>query len=276
MKSQIKNALSIDFEDWYQGIFQIGYSDWGRYENRLGKSLSMVMDLLEKHRIRATFFVLGYIADRFPGLVEMIAEKGHEVASHGYYHRPIFEQTPEEFRQDLLRSKKAIESIAGVRTKGYRAPFFSIREDTLWALDIIKELGFEYDSSIFPTKNFLYGIPDAPQTIYSIKGNGLIEFPLSVVKKGGMTIPVCGGFYMRALPYQVIKWGISYFNRTKGPAVVYLHPWELDTGKPKIKVELKWKMIYEYNLHTMKKKLERLVEDFEFTTISEVIFDGGE
>jgi len=231
------------------------------------------MRLFDRYNIRATFFVLGYVAEKFPAIVKMISEKGHEIASHGYYHRPIFTLTRQEFKEDALRAKKTIEDAADVKINGYRAPFFSIREDTLWALDILKELGFSYDSSIFPTKNFIYGIPDAPQTIYSIKGNGLIEFPLSVVKKNGITLPICGGFYMRALPYKVIKWGISYFNRTKGPAVVYLHPWELDTGKPKIKVELKWKIVYEYNIHTMKKKLEQLLNDFQFTTIKEAIFN---
>jgi len=231
------------------------------------------MRLLDRHNIRATFFVLGYVAEKFPALVKMISEKGHEIASHGYYHRPVFTLTRQEFKEDALRAKKIIEDAADVKINGYRAPFFSVREDTLWALDILKELGFSYDSSIFPTRNFMYGIPDAPQTIYSIKGNGLMEFPLSVVKKNGMTLPICGGFYMRALPYKVIKWGISYFNRTKGPAVVYLHPWELDIAKPKIKVELKWKIIYEYNIHTMKKKLERLLNDFQFTTMKEAIFN---
>lgn len=274
MNTKVKNALSIDLEDWYQGILQISHSDWRHYENRLEKNLNTLIDLFNKHHIRATFFVLGYIADKFPELVRLIAKNGHEIGSHGYYHRPIFEQNPQEFREDVLRSKKVIESVAGVTIKGYRAPCFSITKKTLWALDILKELGFAYDSSIFPTKNFLYGIPDAPRSIYKIGGSGLIEFPLSVIKKCNLTIPVCGGFYMRMLPYAFIRRGILSFNRSTGPAVVYLHPWELDVEKPRIKVpmSLKWKIIYEGNIKTMQKKIEQLMQDFHFTTISEVLY----
>jgi polysaccharide deacetylase family protein (PEP-CTERM system associated) len=273
-KAKVINAFSIDFEDWYQGVLQINYSDWPRYQSRIERNLITILELLSKHCIRATFFILGYIADKFPEFVKLIAANGHEIASHGYYHRPVFEQTPEEFRQDVLRSKKIIESVAGVAVQGYRAPFFSITKKTLWALNILKEAGFKYDSSIFPTKNFLYGIPDAPQTIYKAGEDGLIEFPLSVIKRSGITVPVCGGFYMRMLPYALIKWGISSFNRTRGPAVIYLHPWELDLEKPKINIPmpLKWKIIYGCNIKTMKKKIEQLMREFRFTTISEVLY----
>lgn len=268
----IKNALSIDVEDWYQGILNIPSSDWHRYENRLEKNLIQIIDLLNRHKIKATFFVLGFIAEKFPESIEMIAGNGHEIACHGYFHRPIFTQTPQEFEEDVLRSKEILERIAGVEIKGYRAPFFSITENTLWALDILKKLGFLYDSSIFPTKNFLYGIPDAPHTIYRPKGGGLIEFPLSVIRKMGRNIPVCGGFYMRMMPYGFIRWGISSFNSLNGPAVVYLHPWEIDVEKPQIPLPLKWRIIHDCNIRTMKRKFQRLVGDFQFTTIDEVLF----
>lgn len=273
-KTEIKNALSIDLEDWYQGVLQIDYKDWHRYENRLERNLAVILTLLNQHHVRATFFVLGYIADKFPELIKLIAKNGHEIASHGYCHRPVFEQTPEEFRQDVSRSKKAIESVTNFPVKGYRAPFFSITEKTLWALDILNELGFKYDSSVFPTKNFLYGIPRAPQAIYNINNGAMIEFPLSVIKKNKITVPICGGFYMRMLPYKLIKWGISSFNRSIGPAVIYLHPWELDLKKPKIEIPLplKWRIIYECNIGAMRKKMERLVDDFKFAPISEVLF----
>lgn len=271
MQSEPKNALSIDLEDWYQGILQIKYSDWQLYENRLEKNVGELLRLLKVHNIKATFFVLGYIAQTFPGIVKSIASEGHEIASHGYSHRPIFEQSPEEFKEDVYRSKKVLEEAGGVSVKGYRAPFFSIRKDTLWALDILQQLGFEYDSSIFPIKNFLYGIPDAPHTMYKTGRGGLIEFPLTVIKRSGVTIPVCGGFYMRAMPYGLLKWGLASFNRSKGPGIIYLHPWELDCNKPKLPMALKWKIIHEYNINTMKRKLERLLEDFRFTTVGEVI-----
>jgi len=274
MRYKMKNALSVDVEDWYQGILQIGYNQWSQYEERLSKGLNKVLDLFAKYNARATFFVLGYIADKFPEAVERIARGGHEVASHGYYHRPIFEQTPQEFEEDVSRSKKIIESITNTKVKGYRAPFFSVRKDTLWALDILEELGFEYDSSIFPTKNFLYGIPDSAHTAYKAGKGKLVEFPLSVIGRGRFTIPVCGGFYMRVMPYKLIKHGIRHFNRSKGPAVIYMHPWELDKEKPKLPMPLKWRIIYDYNIKTMGSKIERLINDFSFTTIGEVLFGG--
>jgi len=274
LKNRVRNALSIDLEDWYHGVLQINYADWHQYENRLEKSLSLILNLLNRHHAHATFFVLGDIANKFPEFIKLIVENGHEIASHGYYHRSIFKQTPQEFKEDVSRSKKVLESITGLTIKGYRAPFFSITKETLWALDILKELGFKYDSSIFPTKNFLYGISDAPQTIYKVADGSLIEFPLSVIKKCRITIPICGGFYLRMLPYLLIKWGISSFNDSLGPTVVYLHPWELDVEKPKINIPMsfKWKIIYECNIKTMKKKIERLLDDFQFTTISKVLF----
>lgn len=272
IKNNFKNALSIDVEDWYQGVLQISYVHWHNYEDRLEKNLIFILDKLKRYNIKATFFVLGYIADKFPKFVKMIIDNSHEVASHGYWHRPIFEQTPSEFREDVERSKKVIEDIAQVKIKGYRAPFFSITKETLWALDILTELGFQYDSSIFPTKNFLYGIPDSPQTVYKLNHSDLIEFPLSVIKRFGLTFPICGGFYMRATPYRLTKWGILSFNHYKGPAIVYLHPWELDEDKPRLRLPLKWKIIYEYNVISMRNKVEQLFNDFQFATISEVVF----
>lgn len=268
----MKNALSIDVEDWYQGMLNVPSDKWVFYEGRLEKGMDIVMNLLNSRGIKATFFVLGYAAEKYPKTIKEIAKNGHEVASHGYSHRPAFAQTPQEFKDDVLRSKGILEGIINARVTGYRAPFFSITKNSLWALEILNELGFLYDSSVFPVKNFLYGIPDAPHTVYRPVQGGLIEFPLSVIRRLGMNIPVCGGFYMRAMPYNFIKYGISSFNRAGGPAVIYLHPWELDEEKPKIPLPLKWKIIHEYNIAAMKKKFQRLLDDFQFTTISEVLF----
>lgn len=277
IKAEVKNALSIDLEDWYHGVLQIDYANWHQYENRLEKNLITILNLLNKYHTQATFFILGHIADKFPGFVKLIAENGHEIASHGYNHRPIFEQTPQEFKEDVLRSKKVIESLTNVAIEGYRAPFFSVTKKSLWALNILKELDFKYDSSIFPTKNFLYGIPDAPQAIYRIKENGLIEFPLSVVKVLGANLPISGGFYLRTLPYSLMKLGLLSYNHKGYPAIIYIHPWELDVDKPKIPIRLprKWRFIYEHNTgNKFKNKFELLMKDFKFTSISEVLNAG--
>jgi len=269
---KIKNALSIDVEDWYQGILQVKQEDWPKYENRVKHGLDNILTILDAHKIKATFFILGYLAEKQPGIVSMISGAGHEIASHGYWHKLVYRLTPQEFREDVTRSKVAIESITKKKVRGYRAPFFSIVKDSLWALEILNDLGFDYDSSIFPMKNFLYGIPDADGNIYKISGTNMTEFPLSVLKISGFRFPVCGGFYLRSLPYWISACGIRSFNRKGHPAVVYMHPWELDRAKPKIPMGLKWKFIHEYNIATMENKLKLLVKDFYFTSIEEVLF----
>lgn len=272
MAKEIKNALSVDLEDWFQGILQVDSKDWSKYENRLAINLSKILAILSNQSIKATFFVLGYIAEKYSTLVTEIVQAGHEIACHGYYHEPIYKQTPEEFREDVLRSKKTIESIINTNVIGYRAPFFSMAKDCMWAIEILQELGFKYDSSVFPTKNFLYGIPDAPQRIYKLGKTDIVEFPLSVLNVMGFKLPICGGFYLRSLPYFVTRYGIQLFNKKGWPVIIYIHPWELDVEKPKLPMGLKWRIIHEYNLNTMEKKFTRLVQDFNFTTVEEVLF----
>ncbi len=272
----IRNALSIDLEDWYQGMLQVNYGDWNKYEDRLSASVDKILNLLSSQGRKATFFTLGYIAERHPEIIRQVAQAGHEIASHGYAHRPVYAQTPEEFRDDVIRSKKIIEAISATEIIGYRAPFFSITKKSLWALGILQELGFKYDSSIFPTRNFLYGIPDAPQTIYRPDTEGLIEFPLSVLRIRGLNLPVCGGFYLRTLPYFISAYGIRQLNRRGWPAIIYLHPWELDTDKPKIPYGLKWRIIYDHNIAKTENKFRCLLKNFEFTTIREVLFGAKE
>ncbi len=270
--NKIKNALSIDVEDWYQGILQIKQEGWPKYENRIKQGLDKILRILDTYKTKATFFILGYLAEKQPDVINKISCAGHEIASHGYWHKLIYNQTPQEFREDVARSKDAIESITKKKVRGYRAPFFSITKDSLWALEILNDLGFDYDSSIFPVKNFLYGIPDADGSIHKISDTDITEFPLSVLKINGFRFPVCGGFYLRSLPYLISSCGIRSFNRSGQPVVVYLHPWELDIDKPKIPMGLKWKIIHEYNIATMENKLKLLVRDFYFTSIEEVLF----
>jgi len=230
------------------------------------------LDILSANQAKATFFILGYAAEKNPLIVEAIARAGHEIAVHGYGHRPVYELSPDEFKEDVKRSKEILELISKTRVIGYRAPFFSITKKSLWALDILHDLGFEYDSSVFPTKNFMYGIPDAPHTIYKAGDKGILEFPMSVNRFFGVNIPACGGFYLRALPYFVTEYGIRRFNSKGYPAIVYMHPWELDVHKPKVRLPLRWKIVHEYNIASMEKKIRRLTKVFEFTTIKEVLF----
>ena len=272
MPPKIKNALSIDVEDWYQGLLQMPSSEWPRQEDRLGASITKILDILAACHVKATFFVLGYVAVKHPEIVRQIAKGRHELASHGYSHQLVYRQSPAQFRDDVKRSKELIETAANLTIKGYRAPFFSITKECLWAFDILNDLGFSYDSSVFPAKNFLYGMPDAPSAPYKIDKTNMLEFPLSVLKIANFRLPVCGGFYFRSLPYSVTKYGINHFNNKGRPAIIYMHPWEIDTGKPRIPMSLKWKLVHEFNISGMEAKFRRLVKDFSFTTISEVLF----
>ena len=268
----VRNALSIDVEDWYQGLLQMPSSDWPRQEDRLGASLTRILDILAASQVKATFFVLGFAVEKHPEIVRQIVKGGHELASHGYRHQLVYRQSPAQFRDDVLRSKELIEDAANLKVLGYRAPFFSITKECLWAFDILNDLGFSYDSSVFPAKNFLYGMPDAPSTPYKIEKTGMLEFPLSVLKIANFRLPVCGGFYLRSMPYVITRCGIKHFNNKGQPAVIYMHPWEIDTGKPRIPMSLKWKLVHEFNISAMENKFRRLLKDFSFTTISEVLF----
>lgn len=272
MPPKIKNALSIDVEDWYQGLLQMPNSDWPKQQDRLSANITKILDILATCQVKATFFVLGCVADKHPEIIGQIVKGGHELASHGFGHQLVYRQSPAQFRDDVKRSKELIENAANVKIRGYRAPFFSITKDCLWAFDILNDLGFSYDSSVFPAKNFLYGMPDAPSTPYKIDKTDMLEFPLSVLKIANLRLPVCGGFYLRTLPYPVTKFGINRFNNKGRPAIIYMHPWEVDPGKPSIPMSLKWKLIHEFNIAAMENKFRRLLKDFSFTTISEVLF----
>jgi len=269
----VKNILQIDVEDWY---CDLDPQDWNKYEPRVVTATDRVLSILRESGTRATFFVLGYVAERFPGLVKNIEEQGHEVGSHGYGHRRISDQTPEEFEKDVRRSIAILESITLKKIKGYRAPQFTIVKDTLWALDILRKMGLEYDSSIFPVKTPLYGIPDAPLFPYRIGpgnakgGDGLIEIPLSIYTSPilGKRVPVAGGFYFRFFPYFFIRHALKTINRRGNVAVCYIHPWEFDPGKPRID-GLRW--YHYYGLGATEKKFRRLLADFTFISTLEWI-----
>ncbi|MEW5803001.1 MAG: XrtA system polysaccharide deacetylase [bacterium] len=272
------NALSIDMEEYFQAKVMesvIHFQEWGMQESRIRANVHCILNLFQKFRTRATFFILAWNAERYPDLVREIQKEGHEIASHGYKHMDIYRQTPEEFRSDLTRSKRILEQISHVAIRGYRAPTFSIRQDTLWALDILIEEGFRYDSSIFPIFHDRYGIPDSPRFPYRIrtpKNKSIREFPLSTVSLLGQNFPIAGGGYFRLLPYPLIQRAVLQLNQNeRRPAVIYLHPWELDPDQPRLSIGPVNRFRHYVNLHKTEKKLAQLLQDFRFAPLFEIL-----
>ncbi len=277
------NAMTVDLEDWYHSIESIPMHDWGKYETRLYEGTYKLLEMFKLVDVRGTFFVLGDVAAKHPSLVRSIQSSGHEIATHGYAHRLVYRQTPQEFRDDVRRSIGVIEEIIQDKVCGYRAPYWTITKESYWALDVLMEEGIKYDSSIYPIKTYLYGIPDAPVYPYRVKGsNGgeLVEFPPSTVTIGGVRIPVAGGFYLRALPSWTVRLGLRRINRAGHPAMVYLHPPEFDAMKPIVKLPFKERILHYYNLGVVEQKLRSLLSEFEFGSIKNVLsangFDGVE
>ena len=266
------NILTIDVEDWYMDTH---ISTWDLYEDRIFIGLNKILEQLNSKNIQATFFVLAYLAERFPDLVKEIRDNGHEIASHGYNHIPITRQTSSEFEEDLSKSVSILEKISGNNVIGYRASNFTVVDRTSWAVDILKKHGFKYDSSVFPVKTPLYGVPDAPRFPYIISSKNikeaqldgpLLELPLSVYKCPiiNKNVPIAGGFYLRLFPYYFINYAIKKINNLGQPAIIYIHPWELDPYQPRIN-DLRW--YHYYNLNKMGQKFEQLLDDFKFTSV---------
>ncbi len=270
------NALSIDLEDYYHAIaFEkiIGPAKWDNCPSRIVRNVNRLLEILNKHKVKATFFVLGWQAQRVPDLIKQAAAAGHEIASHGYGHKLIYTQTPDEFKTDVETTKKLLEQLTGNIVCGYRAPAFSIVDKTLWALDILIQAGYLYDSSIFPIIHDRYGIPGAERFIHQIsrKNGKITEFPLSTVKFAGNNIPIAGGGYLRFMPYWFIKRAIASLNKRQKPAIIYIHPWEIDPGQPIQAVGKLTKIRHYHNLDKMEYKLERLLTDFNFAPVSKVL-----
>ena len=272
MRNRLTNILTIDVEDWYMDT---DISTWDSYEDRVVESTQKILKILDETNTKATFFVVGYVAEHYPELIEEIKVRGHEIGTHGYSHTPITRQKPSEFEEDLLKSIRILEDITKEKVKGHRACQFSIVEETSWAIDILKKNGLKYDSSIFPVKTHLYGVPDAPLYPYPISSSNIkiddpeedfLEFPLSVYRIPVVykNIPIAGGFYLRFFPYWFTKHAITRINKGGHPAIVYVHPWEFDTEQPRIK-DFKW--YHYYNLSTTDKKFMRLLKDFDFVSV---------
>lgn len=271
------NALTIDLEDWYQGLTSTGQrvDRWPSYEDRVAESTHRLLDILAQAGVKATFFVLGYVADQFPELVRQVADAGHEIGLHSYHHRQVFRLTPDQFCADVARGRAAVEKASGKQVIGYRAPMFSINRSALWALEALYEMGFRYDSSVYPTRNMLYGFPDAPRFPYYPFGNGsFVEFPLSTVRVLGINWPVAGGFYLRLLPYPLFKRGLQRINREGKPAIIYLHPWDLDAGQPYPNPTPRERFTHYYNLGSTENKLTTLLRDFRFGPLVDLLNDA--
>ena len=268
----VTNALTIDFEDWYQGL-EIPPGEWHRFEDRIVPAGRRLLDVLGQAGVKATFFVLGKVAERHPEIVREIEAAGHEVGTHGYAHTLIYTQTPEVFREELKRAIGAVEQVTGKKVLGHRAPFFSITKKSLWALDILGELGVEYDTSIFPVMNYRYGIEDAPRWPHEIEAAGttLKEFPISTWRILGKNVPIAGGAYFRIFPYMITRAGFNAINRSGRPAVFYLHPWELDPAHPRIDLPRRIAATHYFNLKATEGRLVRLLRDFQFAPMKEII-----
>jgi len=270
------NALSVDVEDYFHVEAFASYispKDWDSYSPRVERNTIRVLDLFAKYNARGTFYILGWVADRFPDLIRRIAAAGHEIGCHGFSHQLIGRQTLEQFRQDIRKSKALLTNEVQKDVTCYRAPSFSITRKTQWAVEVLAEEGFKIDSSIFPVKHDLYGMPDAPRFPYWHKAsNGfqLFEFPPSTIRLGNVNIGVGGGGYLRFSPYAVSRWALKAINEKEHmPAMVYFHPWELDPNQPRIPAKLRSRLRHYTNLAVMEKKLESLLRSFRFTTVTQ-------
>lgn len=280
------NALTIDVEDYFQvTAFEkvVARADWDAYPSRVDNNTRRVMGILDEFGLKGTFFVLGWVAQRFPQLVRDIAGNGHEVACHGYGHELVYNMTPESFRKDIRLSKSTLEDITGQPVLGYRAPSYSIVKRSMWALDVLIEEGFTYDSSIFPIVHDNYGIPGAERFphIISRPGGTIREFPLTTmnIPLPGRTLalPIAGGGYLRLLPVSFIKMGMRHINRIdKQPAVLYFHPWEVDPDQPRIKARLKSRFRHYLNLKATEEKIRSLFKGLKFGTMATVLGVSGE
>ncbi|HZT80931.1 MAG TPA: XrtA system polysaccharide deacetylase [Gemmataceae bacterium] len=268
------NALTIDVEDYFHATAFEGLADrarWDDFAPRVEAGTRRILELLDRAGVRGTFFVLGWVAERHPRLVRAIHGAGHELACHGYWHRLVYAQTPEEFRTDLRRARAAIEDAAGERVTAYRAPSFSVTRRSLWALDVLIDEGFRVDSSIYPTYHDRYGVAGAPLAPHRIRrpGGWLREFPPSVCRVLGYPLPVGGGGYFRLYPYRMTRSALRAVNRAGRPFVAYLHPWELDPEQPRMPVGRLTAFRHYVNLRRTAGRLARLLRDFPLGPLSE-------
>lgn len=278
----MNNAFTVDVEDYFQVTAfadKVAISSWNERESRVQNNTGALLDMLAERGTRGTFFVLGWVARRHPALVREIARQGHEIASHGMNHQLIYNQSPAEFREETRSAKALLEDICQRPVIGYRAATYSITQRSLWALDILAEEGFLYDSSIFPMHHDRYGIPDAnpvPHLMETEKGRRLVEFPISVLRYKGVTLPVAGGGYFRIFPYALTRWGLKKLIAQGQEFVFYIHPWEVDPAQPRITgARLLSRFRHYYNLSRCRSRLQSLLGDFTFAPMRTVLQERG-
>lgn len=270
----VENILTVDLEDWFHicGVDNlIPKESWPGLESRIDRNTSRILEILSRKSVKATFFVLGYIAERHPELIEKIKNAGHEIATHGYAHDRVYKMTPEGFRKDIKKSAKIISAITGLPVKGYRAPEWSIRDDSLWALYILKQEGFEYDSSMAPLP--FIGNKNYPRIPYRLDlgEKGLWEFPPLVGTCFPVNLPFGGGWGLRVFPYSLIRSSIRRLNKQGRPGIIFLHPREFDMNCPSIRLPLIKRFVLDAQIESTEKRLNRLLDDFEFSSISIVL-----
>lgn len=275
--SSVINAMSVDVEDYFHvSVFDgiVPRTEWARMESRVVANTTRLLELFDEYNVRSTFFILGWVAERHPDLVKAIAGRGHEIASHGYAHRLIYDQTPATFREDVRRAKHLLEDACGCPVSGYRAPSYSVTPRSLWALDILIDEGYGYDSSIFPIRHDRYGIPVSPREPFPIERERgtLMEVPGSTVRVGPLNLPIAGGGYFRLLPYQWTRWGIARLNeREQQAAVFYIHPWEIDPDQPRLQAGWLGRYRHYRNLDKTEARLRALLGEFRFGTVAALL-----
>lgn len=279
-KQPPRNAMTVDVEEYFQVSAleeHISRADWERISGRVEGSMERIFALFESRGIKATFFTLGWIAERYPQLIRTMVEAGHEVASHGWEHRRACSQTPAEFREDITRTKQVLEDASGLEVKGYRAASFSISDRNSWAWDALAEAGYRYSSSVVPIKHDHYGMPNAPRFAFSVADGSLLEIPVSTLPLAGRNINCGGGGWFRLYPYSFSRWALRRINDQENrPGLFYFHPWEIDPQQPR-QQGLGWKTRFRHylNLEHTQKRLEKMVEDFSWGRMDEV-FLGSE
>lgn len=268
----IRHAFTVDVEDWYEGI-PVAPDVRAAAAPRLERGLDALLEELGARQVRGTFFVLGPVAERWPAAIRRIAAAGHEIGCHGWSHDLLYTMTPAQFREETTRARETLEALTGQRVSGYRAAYFSITRRSWWALEALAEMGFRYDSSIFPVRNWRYGIADfdpRPQHIATPAGT-IAEFPISIRRILGRNLPVAGGAYFRLYPYPLTRWNLRASERAGTPAVFYIHPWELDPDHPVVPFYWKARLTHYANLRSTRPRLKRLLAQFRFAPLADVL-----
>jgi polysaccharide deacetylase family protein (PEP-CTERM system associated) len=275
--TRLRNAMTVDVEDYFQvSAFEpyVSRDQWDGQQSRVEANMHRILDLFDEHQVKATFFTLGWVAQRHPGIVRRLVDDGHELASHGWSHVRVTEQQPDAFREDVRRTKAFLEDLGGTEVAGYRAASYSIGATNLWALDELREAGHRYSSSIFPIRHDLYGMPEAPRFAFRPNNDDFVEFPVTTVQLGQRNLPCAGGGWFRLLPYAVTRWALRRVNRKEGqPAIFYFHPWEIDPDQPRREgLDARTRFRHYLNLGRTEGRLRRLLTDFDWGRMDEVMY----